>query len=288
MSIPPSLSVHDWSCLRTELIWIYDHEPAPASRHATFDHRDGNWAWYLRKGEVRVTGRNGPRTARAGQWLLLSPEVHRQDFSDDAVLISVRFLCQWPAGGGIFSPQDTVVLDGRDHPALAKTASALERLVRRHFPGSHRLHTRQAIEYPRFLGFQRAFLGWLEAWFEARLASGAQLSRHPGNKRALRAAQFLDEAALDESFPRAALSSVVGLSAVQLGRLFRSQFQLTPVQYWERRRLEFARLCLETSETPLKELSARLGFRSVSHFTVWFKRHAGATPGRYRSQNSLG
>lgn len=288
MHPPPRLSVHDWSCLRTELIWIYDHEPASASRHGAFDHREGNWAWYLRKGEVRVAGKKGARTARAGQWLLLSPETHRQDFSDDAVLISVRFLCQWPSGANVFSPCDTTVFDGRDHPALEKTARVLERLVRRHFPGSHRLHTRHASDYPGFLRFQRAFFDWLEAWFQARTATGAHLSRGAGDERSLRAARLLDEADLAASFPRAALSTATGLGSIQLGRLFRDRFHVTPVQYWERRRLEFARLGLETSDTPLKEFSARLGFRSASHFSVWFKRHAGMTPGRYRAQNSPG
>jgi AraC-like DNA-binding protein len=288
MILSPHLSVHDWSCLRTELIWIYDHEPAPPSRHGVFDHREGNWAWYLRKGEVSVTGKAGIFTARAGQWLLLPSEIHRHDFSDDAVLISVRFICQWPTGANIFSSLSTAVLDGWDHPALARTARALERLVRRHFPGPHRLYPRQASEYPQFLRFQRAFFDWLEAWFQARVATGAQLSRRLGDERALRAAQFLDEANLDRRFPRASLSATVGLSLVQLSRLFRKQFNLTPVQYWERRRLEFARLSLETSEIPLKELAARLSFHSASHFTVWFKRHAGSSPGRYRAQNSPG
>lgn len=274
--------MHAWSCLRTELIWIYDHEPAPGSRQATFDHRGGNWAWYLRTGEVRVTGKGGSRTARAGQWMLLSRDVHRQEFSDDASLISVCFLCQWPAGSDVFLPQDTVVLDGCEHPALAKTAVQLERLVRRHFAGSHWLQTSQVAGYPLFLRFQRAFLGWLEAWFEARLANGARLSRHPGDARALRAVQFLDDADLAAPLPRAALASAIGLSDVQLNRLFRQQFQVTPVQYWDYRRLEFARRCLETSDTPLKELAARLGFRSASHFSVWFRRHAGMPPGRYR------
>lgn len=281
----PHLSLHDWSCLRTELVWIYDHAPSPQARRGVFDHREGNWAWYLRKGGVRVTTKAGVLTARAGQWVFPPAEIHRHEFSDDAELISVRFFCQWPSGENLLAPHPGLVLDGADYPALVKTARALERLVARHLPGTHYDHARQASEYPGFIRFQRAFLDWIEAWFEASLAAGASSSRHAGDDRALRAARALDAAPLDKAFPRGLVPKTAGVGAVQLGRIFRKQFNLSPLQYWERRRLEFARLCLETGEPPIKALAASLGFRSDSHFTVWFKRRTGVSPGRYRASH---
>jgi len=283
---PPRLPLHDWSCLRTELVWIYDHAPQTQSRRGVFDHRDGNWAWYLRKGEVSVATKSGLVTARAGQWLLVPSEIHRHDFSDDAVLISVRFHCQWPSGENIVTAPPPAVIDGARYPALEKTARRLERFVRQHLPAPHhQQHARHPAEYALFLRFQRVFFEWLEAWYEARLATGAIPSRHAGDDRALRVARALDDAPLDQGFPKDAVRAA-GVSPVQLGRLFRRQFSLSPLQYWERRRLEYARLCLETSDLPLKELSLRLGFRSAPHFTVWFKRHTHASPGRYRDRHS--
>ena len=281
---PHPLSLHEWSCLRTELVWIYDHAPAPAARHGVFDHRHGNWAWYLRAGEVRIVTKTGTLTARASQWLFLPPEIHRHDFSEDAVLISVRFLCQWPSDENLFVPHAGLVLDGADHPALAKTARTLARLVHRDLPGSHYDQTRQTTAFPQFLSFQRAFLDWLAAWFHATLAAGAVTARQSGDERVHLAARALNAAPLDAGFPRTATARAAGVSTVQLSRLFRKQFQLTPLQYWERRRLQFAQLYLETSTQPVKELAARLGFRSDSHFTVWFKRHTGASPARYRAR----
>lgn len=282
----PSLPLHDWSCLRTELIWIYDHEPRPQSRHGVFDHRDGYWAWYLRKGEVRVACKSGELTARAGQWLFLPQEIHRHDFSDDAVLISVRFRCQWPSGENLFASAPGVVLDGSAHPALEKSARALATLVRRHFPSDHNDHARRVSDYPFFLRFQRSYFAWLEAWFDACLASGAPLARHAGDERLARAARVLDETPFAQGFPASALRAATALSAVQLKRLFQRHRQVTPLQYWERRRLETARLLLETGDLPLKEIAARLGFRSNAHFTVWFRRHARTSPGRYRTRNT--
>ena len=282
---PPSLSLHDWSCLRTELVWIYDHAPNPSARRGVFDHREGNWAWYLRKGEVRVSTRQGPLTARAGQWLFPPAEVHRREFSDDAVLISVRFVCQWPSGENLLT-HSGLVLDGETHPGLVKTARALARLARRHAPGSHYDHARQPSTLAEFAGFQRAFLFWLDAWHHASLAAGASASRHFRDERVARATRIFDAAPLDKAVPHAAAIKASGVGSVQLNRLFRKQFNLTPLQYWERRRLEFARLCLETSRLPIKELATRLGFPGHSHFTVWFKRRASISPQGYRARET--
>ena len=283
---PSRLSLHEWSCLRTELVWIYDRAPREQARHATFDHREGNWAWYLRRGQVTVTTRAGILTACAGQWLFPPAEVSRQDFSDDARLLSVKFVCQWPSGANLFASPQGLVVEGRKHPRLAQTARRLEQLVTKRFPVSHHTYAQEPADWPLFLRFQRTFFEWLDAWFELRLATGSIPAREAGDERIQRATRLLDEAPLGKAFPRADLLAAAGVSAVQLNRVFGKQLKLTPLQYWERRRLEFARLCLETSDLPLKELASRLGFRSDSHFAVWFKRHARTSPGLFRSQNS--
>ncbi|MFH1496287.1 MAG: helix-turn-helix transcriptional regulator [Verrucomicrobiota bacterium] len=282
----PSLTLHDWASLHTELVWAYDHEPAEKSRHlAAADHTRGNWAWFMRKGAVRIESTRGVFEARAGEWLLLPAERHRHDFTDDASLISLNFICQWPAGENVFASPEPLVLADRDHPRLRQTATKLARLVGRELTGHHHLHRRQTAGYPVFLRCQRAFHDWIEAWFETRLAHGARVTRQIGDTRVLRAARLLDEAPLDAGLPRAALATV-GLSLIQLNRLFRQQLKLSPRQYWERRRLEYARQRLETDDAPLKEIAFSLGFSDTPHFNVWFKRNTGATPGRHRDEHS--
>lgn len=285
MNPAPRLSLHDWSSLRTELVWIYDHAPLDQSRHGVFDHRDGNWAWFLRKGEVRIASKSGELVARPGQWLFVPHEIHRHDFSDDAVLISVRFQCRWPSGEDLFLQPAGAVLDGARFPALEKTARRLETFVRRHVPAPHQNHLRQLAGLPGFLRLQRLFLEWIEAWSDARLATGSLLARHAGDERVTRATRLLADTPLADGFPSAALRASAGVSDVQLNRLFQKHLHLTPLQFWERRRLEQARALLETGNLPLKEIAARLGFRGNSHFTVWFQRHAQTSPGRYRTQN---
>lgn len=69
---------------------------------------------------------------------------------------------------------------------------------------------------------------------------------------------------------------------MRLNQLFFAEFSLTTRKYWDRRRLDFAKQCLETSLMPMKEISYRLNFRSDSHFVVWFRRQTGSRPSDYR------
>jgi len=69
---------------------------------------------------------------------------------------------------------------------------------------------------------------------------------------------------------------------MRLNQLFLGEFGVTTRKYWDRRRLETARQCLETSRLAMKEIACLLGFRSDSHFVVWFRRLAGMRPGDYR------
>ena len=173
--------------------------------------------------------------------------------------------CRWPSGDNLFTAPAAVVFDGADFPMMEKTARKLERFVRGRFPAlSHQQHLMQAAEFTEFLQFQRLFFEWVEAWFAARVATGATPTRQEGDERVARCVGLLDDAPLEKGFPAAALAKAGGLSSVQLTRLFRSELKLTPRQYWERHRLETARLHLETTDWPLKEVAAVKSFCAVS------------------------
>jgi transcriptional regulator GlxA family with amidase domain len=73
------------------------------------------------------------------------------------------------------------------------------------------------------------------------------------------------------------LAAQVGVSPNHLIRLFRKELQTTPQQLWDRLRLEHARSHLRQPDVRVKEVAIDLGFKHLSHFSKWFKKHTGKT-----------
>ncbi len=282
-SSEPELTLHEWSCLRTELMWVYDHLVPAHALHSHWDRSVGHWAWYVRKGSVRVESPAGIYEAQTGDWLFLPREMSRQDFADDTSIVSLHFLCQWPSGENVFANKAGILFRESEHPSLLSMAKRLERVVRRLFPQAGVRFTRQLMSYPVFLNFQVLFMRWLHLWFQIQTSHGARMTRlQPGDDRPLRMARCLNEAPLDGGFPRTWLREETGLSDIHGNRIFVREFGMTTRKYWEKRRFEFAKLCLKTSTMPVKEVGYQLGFHSDSHFVGWFEKHSGASPKTYR------
>ncbi|HKO98591.1 MAG TPA: AraC family transcriptional regulator [Pyrinomonadaceae bacterium] len=74
----------------------------------------------------------------------------------------------------------------------------------------------------------------------------------------------------------------VNLSPGRLAHLFKSEMQLSLQQYLTQLRLAKAKNHLESSFLSVKEISASVGFSSVTRFVVCFKNFVGATPAHYR------
>ncbi len=280
------LPLHEWACLRTELVWIYDHAVRPESRRQTSDRPTGNWAWYLRKGRATVSTASRTYEIKPGMWLFLPDGKACHSFSGDAHLLSIRFLYQWPSGENVVKNSDGLLFKGKEFPQLEARAVRLHRLIRRHLAGAanYRLQIQHPTDGRIFLRFQAAFMEWVETWLDINIRAGSGLARlRSGDDRPLRAARCLNAAVLDQGYPRSQLLSETGLSEVHLNRIFLNEFNLSPRKYWDRRRLEFAKTCLETSLMPVKEISYQLGFRSDAHFAVWFRRLTRRRPGEFRA-----
>lgn len=279
------LSLHEYSCLRTELLWIYDHAPLHPRQTVNRSRDDGNWVWFLRSGKLTLATPEKTLRVRPGQWVMLPEGVATHQFSPDARLLSIRFRCQWPSGKNLLRAERAICFEDSSCPELERRAARLERYRRRQFPEglSHHAHQWQVLEYGRYVHLHGLFLSWWEPWVKTSIDHGAEWSRlRTGDDRALRAARRLNEAPLAEGFPRVLLEEETGLSLVHLNRLFFQEFGLTTRKYWERRLLQMARDSLLDVTLPVKELAYRLGFRSDSLFVNWFRRLTGVSPGQYR------
>jgi AraC family transcriptional regulator len=90
------------------------------------------------------------------------------------------------------------------------------------------------------------------------------------------------ESHLDEKISLAELASLLFMSVPHFERVFRRTLGCAPYQYVLERRLERARLLLETSALNMYEVGRQCGFANQSHFTRHFTKRYGVSPAKYR------
>ena len=78
------------------------------------------------------------------------------------------------------------------------------------------------------------------------------------------------------------LAAVAGLSPFHFARAFRHDTGDTPHRYVTRRRVARARNMIVTTDLPLADIAAAVGFSSQSRMTAAFVRQFGLPPGRLR------
>jgi len=280
------LPLHEWSSLRSELVWIYDREVQPRYRRMKGGGLPGYRAWLIRKGTAAITAGGRRMNVDAGTWVMLPQTYMEHQFSPDASIVSVHFVCQWPSGENLLALREPIAVRKEQYPALERDARKLERLLRGQFPKAPEqgaYYNQQSSDYGSFLQFHGIFLTWLANWFRVCVEHDARLTRlSSGDTRPFQAARYLNQAALDHPFPAQGLQRETGLGLARLNQLFFREFGMTTRKYWDRRKLDFAKQCLETSSMPMKEISYRLNFHSDSHFVIWFRRLTQSRPGDYR------
>lgn len=84
-----------------------------------------------------------------------------------------------------------------------------------------------------------------------------------------------------------ALVRLCGRSAEHISRSFRMHVGKTPTEWITQKRIERARLLLETGAAPIQEIAFEAGFENLSHFHRSFKAQTGMTPLRYRRTHQV-
>ena len=141
-------------------------------------------------------------TCDAGTWIALPQEITTHEFSPNAHILSIHFLCQWPSGENLLTIRSPIIAKSRNHPGMERDAS---RLVRKQFPEYEQqdlAYGNQPSAYGNFLRLQGLFFNWLAAWFSLCTANGARVTRlSSGDHRPFLAARCLNQASLDRPFP---------------------------------------------------------------------------------------
>ena len=70
----------------------------------------------------------------------------------------------------------------------------------------------------------------------------------------------------------------------KLNDIFMNESSMTCMNYLLKLRLDLAKVLLSTTQIPIGEVSARVGFEDSNYFTKVFKKHEGMSPKAFRNQ----
>ena len=98
----------------------------------------------------------------------------------------------------------------------------------------------------------------------------------------MQAVRLLQSRDIGEFLDLDVIAQLVGTSQAHLNRLFQRDLQLTPREYFENIRIEFACTSLRKTKKRINDVANEMSFTYLSHFSKWFKKHKGISPRTYR------
>lgn len=91
----------------------------------------------------------------------------------------------------------------------------------------------------------------------------------------------------NSDFSIVSLAELSGFSEAYFRRLFEQAFEISPVKYIIKLRMDCAKRLLETGFYTVSEVAYRSGFESSSYFCTQFKKETGITPKQYVNVTSI-
>ena len=278
----------NWLNLKLHLLWCHNRHVAKGTQITgptlRFTEFTNSAAWLVREGWAQVEHDGQSHTAHPGQWLIVKPGARVQTFSHDARMLSIAFEARWPDGSNLYQEGLSLVIEASEAPALEKKIRPILDAVMEIAPGTWDLRDHKA-DLRCYLRLEHLLCEWLSVLSEILDAHGIQHSGHFGIDERVRMAEDLLQAGdLADPFVLETLAAAAHLSPNHLVRLFRKELQSTPLQFWDHLRIEHAQSRLKQPEMRIKEVAIDLGFKHLSHFSKWFKRHTGSTPQSVRER----
>jgi AraC-like DNA-binding protein len=281
----PSIATQDWASLTCSLIWAYDHEVPEYGYNRMTTTTPESVVWYIRKGEAYVKTDRKQFTIQSGQWFLLPEGDCWQDFSKNTHLISLRFRACWATGIPLFQHGSGRILKGDDYTKLERTALPMVKLFQKmHRQSNVGLRSTTATTQ-QYFRLHRHLMTWLEQYAEILTTEGITPARLlPMDDRVAAAIHILDAWPLHMPLPEEELARKVNMSSRHLVRLFKNQMEIPPIRYLNQRKLQTAINALKSNQEPIKEIAYSLGFKSLTHFSTWFRQNMQASPREFRKK----
>lgn len=273
--------VQNWNDLRLQLVWAYNGAIPRSARGVYPGYPIA--AWYLRRGSVMLQFGSHRRTYGSGCWIFPPAKEGRQEFSEDTLLLSLRFVAEWPTGESLFDRSKTYVFPSGPLQKLTRVGERLASYTERKFPGG--LSDLQVMpgSLRSHVEMQRLFFGWILEYIAVMERNGlvAHAITHI-DPRVRQAVHLLESRPIGQPLREREFAQQVGLSVSHLHKLFVQTLGITPTGYWERKRVHTAQLALLESSQSAKSIAYTLGFKSLSHFSLWITKRLGKSPREIR------
>jgi len=280
-----SLHQTDLPCLRCEWLWVYD-SLVPTTETWSKEIIVPAGLFFVIKGHGRIQADGHEFDLPPGRAFFSAPGMRRQWFAQGTRLLSVGFRVTWPDGLPLLSEGLNCAHATLRLNALHSATRHLYRTVH----GARRTVTHREASGAPVPGFtswcqrEAAFRTWFAVYAEtlAKLDIHPAPVRCPGDERLNEVIRRLDSWPLAKPLEIAGLAAGLDFGSRRLEQLLVAESGLTPHAHLNRRRIDTARRLLASTTTPLKQIAHQLGLRHASHFTKWFRRHAGMAPSVYR------
>lgn len=286
MQPPEHEFIENWSQFRLQLLWAY--------KGAATDYRSCILpatpiaAWLLLKGHVLHTCDGQTTRYDAGSWVFPCGREGWQEFSEDAEILSIRFLAEWPTGESLYDRSRTIAFPATEETELTSIGMRLAKLTQRNFMNVG-LGLRRVRSTPQhYFEMQRLLYDWMRLFSRAmERRSLLPNIRASMNERVREAVYLIENLPLNQPFTESELASRISLSVSQLNRLFMQETGMTPYAYWDEKRVIAARTALRDSKKSIKSIAYGLGFGSLPHFSKWIKKKLGYPPRQVRDTARL-
>ncbi|MDB6006100.1 MAG: AraC family transcriptional regulator [Prosthecobacter sp.] len=275
----------DPASLRFEWLWVYDGL-VPTTDTWSKEIVVPPGVFFVLSGLGKIQAEGLEIELPPGSVFFSAPGTRRQWFASGTRLLSVGYRALWPDGAALF----TKGLNVHFPSSSLRSLHTATRQLYRHIHGKRRsvsyrdATTSSVSDLVVWCEHEAAFRAWFAVYAKALEKLGIEPApRHrPSDERIHEIIRRLNEWPLARPLSVEELASDLHIGSRRLEQLLAQELGLTPHAHLNRRRMEAARHLLVTTTTPLKQIAHELGLLHASHFTKWFRRHAGVAPSRYR------
>ena len=112
------------------------------------------------------------------------------------------------------------------------------------------------------------------------------IQNHSFNRKVSRIKELLDSNLYEKDISLKSIANELLISQAQVINIFKKTYNMTPYQYFAKKRLELAASMLLNSNLQVKEIAEILNYSDQPYFSNAFKKIMGVSPDKYRKMNT--